>query len=85
MAAGLVEQIAGERLRVSRMWGGQPRPLPANDLHVIVATIQTLHAKLSRQPEAYRFLTDFNLVVFDEAHRSVAPTYTSVPATNRRR
>ena len=70
--------MEGKRLRVSRMWGGQPRPLPASDLHVIVATIQTLHAKLSRQPEAYRFLTDFNLVVFDEAHRSVAPTYTSV-------
>ena len=70
--------IEGKRLRVSRMWGGQPRPLPASDFHVIVATIQTLYAKLSRQPEAYRFLTDFNLVVFDEAHRSVAPTYTSV-------
>ena len=70
--------IEGKRLRVSRMWGGQPRPLPASDFHVIVATIQTLYAKLSRQPEAYRFLTDFNLVVFDEAHRSVAATYTSV-------
>lgn len=70
--------IEGKRLRVSRMWGGQPPLLPASDLHVIVATIQTLHAKLSRQPEAYRFLTDFNLVVFDEAHRSVASTYTSV-------
>ena len=70
--------IEGKRLRVSRMWGGQPRPLPANDFHVIVATIQTLNAKLSGQPEAYRFLTDFNLVVFDEAHRTVARTYTSV-------
>ncbi len=68
----------GKRLRVSRMWAGQPRPLPTSDLHVIVATIQTLNAKLSKQPEDYRFLADFNLVVFDEAHRSVAPTYTSV-------
>lgn len=65
-------------LRISRMWAGQPRPLPSSDSHVIVATIQTLNAKLSRAPEAYRFLADFNLVVFDEAHRSVAPTYTSV-------
>ena len=70
--------IEGKRLRVSRMWAGQPLPRPASDLHVIVATIQTLYAKLSRQAEANRFLTDFNLVVFDEAHRSVAPTYTSV-------
>ena len=70
--------IEGKRLRVSRMWAGQPLPRPASDFHVIVATIQTLYAKLSGQPEAYRFLTDFNLVVFDEAHRSVARTYTSV-------
>ena len=68
----------GKRLRVSRMWAGQPRPLPASDLHVIVATIQTLNAKLSHQPNDYKFLGDFNLVVFDEAHRSIAPTYTSV-------
>ena len=70
--------IEGKRLRVSRMWAGQPLPRPASEFHVIVATIQTLYAKLSRQPEAYRFLTDFNLVVFDEAHRSVARTYTSI-------
>ena len=68
----------GKRLRISRMWAGQPRPLPASELHVIVATIQTLHAKLSRQPDAHAFLSDFKLVVFDEAHRSIAPTYTSV-------
>lgn len=68
----------GKRLRVSRMWAGQPRPLPTADLHVVVATVQTLNAKLSRQPGQYRFLSEFKLVVFDEAHRSVAPTYTSV-------
>ena len=60
------------------MWAGQPRPLPTSDLHVIVATIQTLNAKLSKQPDKYKFLADFKLVVFDEAHRSIAPTYTSV-------
>ncbi len=68
----------GKRLRISRMWAGQPRPLPGNDLHVIVATIQTLNAKLSKQPGEYSFLSDFTLVVFDEAHRSIAPTFTSV-------
>ena len=68
----------GKPLRVSRMWAGQPRPLPASDLHVIVATIQTLNARLSNQPDEYKFLGDFNLVLFDEAHRSIAPTYTSV-------
>ena len=66
------------RLRISRMWAGQPRPLPTNELHVVVATIQTLHAKLSNEPGEYGFPADFKLVVFDEAHRSIAPTFTSV-------
>ena len=66
------------RLRISRMWEGQPRPVPANELHVVVATIQTLHARLSNQRQTYAFLADFTLVVCDEAHRSIAPTFTSV-------
>ena len=66
------------RLRISRMWGGMERPQPTSELHVIVATIQTLNAKLSNQPGEYEFLANFNLVVFDEAHRSIAPTFTSV-------
>ena len=66
------------RLRISRMWAGQPQPLATSDMHVVVATIQTLYAKTSRQPGAYDFLSDFNLLVFDEAHRSIAPTFTSV-------
>ena len=66
------------RLRISRMWAGQPRPQPTSTLHVIVATIQTLNAKLSAASGEYEFLADCKLVVFDEAHRSVAPTFTSV-------
>ena len=66
------------RLRISRMWAGQPQPLPTADMHVVVASIQTLYAKTRRQPAAYEFLADFELLVFDEAHRSVAPTFTSV-------
>ncbi len=70
--------IKSSRLRISRMWGGQPPPQPTSDLHVIVATLQTLNAKLSNRRNEYEFLADFKLVVFDEAHRSVAPTATSV-------
>ena len=74
-------------LRISRMWAGQPQPLPTSDRHVIVATVQTLNAKIMTKP--YEFLADFGLIVFDEAHRSIAPTYTSVMVelgfTRRRR
>ena len=72
------EGLQGSRLRISRMWGGQPTPLPTADMHVIVATIQTLSARIRRQSDKYEFLSDFKLLVFDEAHRSVAPTFTSV-------
>ena len=72
------EGAPATRLRISRMWAGQPQPLPTGEMHVVVATIQTLSAKISRQPRFYEFLADFKLLVFDEAHRSVAPTFTSV-------
>ena len=65
-------------LRISRMWAQQPPPMATSESHVVVATIQTLHARLSKGHPAYRFISDFGLVVFDEAHRSVAPSYTSV-------
>ncbi len=72
------EGVRETRLRISRMWAGQPPPLPSGDMHVIVATIQTLSARINNQPEAYEFLADFKLLVFDEAHRSVASSFTSV-------
>ena len=66
------------RLRISRMWDGQPWPQPTDDLHVVVATIQTLYAKLLDSTGDSELPADFKLVVFDEAHRSVAPSFTSV-------
>ena len=72
------EGAQGVRLRISRMWAGQRQPSLTGDINVIVATIQTLSAKISRQPDSYQFLAEFKLLLFDEAHRSVAPTFTSV-------
>ena len=65
-------------LLISRMWGGQEPPHPTSDLHVVVATIQSLRQRLADQPAEYAFLDDFRLIVCDEAHRSLAPTYTDV-------
>ncbi len=73
-AKGTRDQI----LRISRMWEGQPPPLATNENHVVVASVQTLSSKLNRDSADYDFLRDFKIVVFDEAHRSVAPTFTSV-------
>lgn len=68
----------GGSLRISRMWAGQPKPMPESDRHVVVASIQTLYARLNRDPDAYAFLRGFGLVVFDEAHRTVARSFTTV-------
>ena len=65
-------------LRISRMWQGQPPPVAAADRHVVVASVQTLSSKLKRGISDYDFLRGFRLIVFDEAHRSIAPTFTSV-------
>ncbi|MYH24611.1 MAG: DEAD/DEAH box helicase [Holophagales bacterium] len=67
---------SGQRLRISRAWAGQESPRPLRERHVVVASIQTLQAR--RGHPNYRFLAGLQLVVFDEAHRSIAPTYTSV-------
>ena len=72
------EGIRATQLRISRMWAGQPPPLPTGEMHVIVASIQTLEKRLNGQHGSYEFLAEFALVVFDEAHRSIAPTSTSV-------
>ena len=66
----------GTQLRVSRMWEGQPPPEGNNQMHVIVASIQTLNAKLRNNVRAYDFIKDVDLVIFDEAHRSIAPSFT---------
>ena len=71
------EGAQDRKLRISRMWGGQPPPLPTANMHVIVATIQTLAYRMEKRSDAYNFLSDFELLVFDEAHRSIAPTFTS--------
>lgn len=75
------EGIEDARLRVSRLWGGRnAAPTATDDWQVIVASIQTLHARLSNQRLQRELLDSVGLVVFDEAHRSIAPTYTSAMA-----
>ena len=57
---------------------GQAAPVAMDGAHVIVATIQTLRARLSRRD--VDFLENIHLLVVDEAHGSIAPTYTDLMA-----
>ena len=74
------EGTEASRLRISRLWESQKRPLSATDRHVIVASIQTLRSRLFGQASDYGFLQDFKLVVCDEAHKSTASSFTNVLA-----
>ena len=65
-------------LRVSRLWGGQPNPQPAVGPHVVVSTVQTLHRRAGGLLAEDGVFNDIGVVVFDEAHRSIAPTFTEV-------
>ena len=68
-----------EELRISKMWGGQKkRPLPFEGTHVVVATRQTLAVRGTRGSDPADPLNDVGLLVVDEAHGSIAPTYTRI-------
>ena len=72
------EGVRATTLRISRVWGGQEEPPPVSEFHIVVASRQTLSSRLRDGIEGYQFLKNFDIVVFDEAHRSIAPTATSV-------
>lgn len=70
-----------ESLRISRLWSGQPTPeVSQSTAHVIIATIQTLRSRMSRNIILPGDLDDVGLLVVDEAHGSIAPSYTSLMA-----
>jgi len=62
-------------LRISRWWGDQPQPKPIDGNQVIVATIQTLRVRIG-QGSSQKALAGIALLVVDEAHGSIAPSYT---------
>ena len=65
-------------LRVSRMWGGRRPPVATDGTQVVVATRQTLAARGVVETNLGNPLNDVRLLVVDEAHGSIAPSYTSI-------
>lgn len=73
-----------QELRISRMWGNQrPPETTSSASNVIVATIQTLRSRMARSrnnrvnglPD---YLRGIKLLVVDEAHGSLAPSFTQL-------
>ena len=68
------------RLRISRFWAGQASPEAISDAHVVVATVQTLRARMNGHEATRDLLAGVGLLVVDEAHGSIAPSYTNLMA-----
>ena len=72
----------GTTLNIYRVWGGRPLPDP-NDEGVIIAGIDQLYSLIPKngdgqEDEIKRISENVGLVVVDEAHHSVAPSYNAV-------
>ena len=59
------------------MWGGRRDPVVAEGTQVVVASRQTLTARGVIRPSDSP-LNDVRILVVDEAHGSIAPSYTSI-------
>jgi superfamily II DNA or RNA helicase len=65
-------------LRIVRLWGGNPTPAikDSDKPVVVVASIQTLNSRIG--DEEFRWLRKPGLVVLDECHHAITPSYTNV-------
>ena len=73
----------GTPLGIHRVWGGRPLPDP-NDDGIIIAGIDQLYSLIPKnsdgqlEDEIQRIRDNVGLIVIDEAHHSVAPSYNTV-------
>lgn len=70
--------VPGERLAVSRLWGGNSAVREETKLHLVVATIQTLASIQRNRRQMFDWMSDPDLVIIDEAHGATATSYTPV-------
>ena len=65
-------------LRIVRLWGGNPNPaIQETDVPVVVvASIQTLNSRMGT--EGLEWLQNPGLVVVDECHHAITPSYTNL-------
>lgn len=66
----------GDRLTIGRLWGSNEVVEATDGFQLVVATPDKLDTKIDNQD--YDWLADPTVVIVDEAHTSVAPSYTRV-------
>jgi superfamily II DNA or RNA helicase len=67
---------AQTRLTISRFWSGRDATPVTDNPHLVVATDDKLTANLRKAP--YGWLREPALVIIDEAHAAISPSYTRI-------
>lgn len=71
--------VLHRNVRAYRAWGNYGLPDSTNDACFVVGGFPKLYSHLKKQPEVFREFADrVGLLIIDEAHRAVAPTYNQV-------
>lgn len=63
-------------LKLARLWAGNEAENLADPHHVVIATMAKLEGVMAK--EEYEWLSRSTVVLIDEAHRAISPTYTRV-------
>jgi len=64
------------KARVYRLWGAQKFPQEKLSTGIVVASLQKLHSlRIRKDPVYEKLVASAHAVIFDEAHKSLAPTY----------
>ncbi|WP_432509153.1 DEAD/DEAH box helicase [Kineococcus auxinigenes] len=66
----------GEKLSISRFWGSNDVSEDPSCFQLVVATEDKLRGAVGRA--VYEWITQAEVVVIDEAHTSISPTYTKI-------
>ena len=77
-----IERIWGEKgdhdVEITRIWGGIERPPAVPDRGFVIASFQSIHAQLKSASDL-KLLDSISkytrMIVVDEAHKAIAPTY----------
>jgi DNA repair protein RadD len=71
--------LADKPLHAVRAWGDHPDPVETQESMFVVGGFQKIHSRLSKSPDTWSWLADrCSLVIVDEAHKTVAPTYKAI-------
>ena len=72
-------KLGNRSVTITRFWGDHTPNLNEISDGIVIAGLQKMHALASREPlDILRLASKVKLVVVDEAHQAIAPTYSAV-------